>query len=110
MLFMHDSNTDLEAAFARASAELMRHPPPRPGQADYLQAFARDDPVAKNARYRSCAVVGSSGHLLAAARGAEIDAHEAVFRFNTAPVRGFERHVGRRTTLRVLNSRTVFFQ
>ena len=49
----------------------------------------------------SCAVVGSSATLLARRDGDAIDAYEFVLRVNTAPVRGFERHVGSRTDLRV---------
>jgi hypothetical protein len=32
--------------------------------------------------YESCAIVGNSGNLKRAAWGKEIDAHEAIFRFN----------------------------
>jgi hypothetical protein len=45
-----------------------------------------------------CAVVGSSGNLLRARQGEEIDAHDVVLRINLAPTRGFEADVGRRTT------------
>lgn len=34
---------------------------------------------------------------------AEIDAHDAVLRFNAAPTKGFLRHVGAKTTLRLQN-------
>lgn len=50
-------------------------------------------------RPRRCAVVGSSGLLLGARLGARIDAHDAVIRMNTAPMRGFEADVGQRTSL-----------
>jgi hypothetical protein len=48
-------------------------------------------------------VVGNSGALLDAQRGAEIDAHDAVVRFNAAPTRRFERNVGSKTTVRMQN-------
>eukprot|EP00854_Cymbomonas_tetramitiformis_P013815 gene13815-16325_t len=40
--------------------------------------------------------------LLQYRQGRAIDAHDAVFRFNDAPTKGFEDHVGRRTTLRIV--------
>eukprot|EP00873_Tetraselmis_striata_P002621 jgi/Tetstr1/422885/TSEL_001297.t1 len=54
--------------------------------------------------YGSCAVVGNSGNLRRAEWGAEIDRHEAVFRFNRAPTAGYEKWVGRRTDFRILNN------
>lgn len=51
--------------------------------------------------YKSCAVVGSSPIILGKLYGAEIDFHEAVFRGNIAPTRGYELDVGKRTTIRV---------
>ena len=46
-----------------------------------------------NWHYKTCAVVGNSGIVLLKEKGEEIDAHEAVFRLNLAPVRGFEKYV-----------------
>ena len=54
------------------------------------------------ARYRSCALVGSGGILSRSGSGAAIDAHEAVLRFNGAPLEGFVRDVGNRTTVWVV--------
>ena len=62
---------------------------------------------APNASFTSCAVVGSSGSLLSDRHGQEIDQHDAVIRFNTAPVRGFEPVVGSRTTVRLVNSQAM---
>eukprot|EP00747_Dinoflagellata_sp_TGD_P079018 gnl/TRDRNA2_/TRDRNA2_160334_c2_seq1.p1 gnl/TRDRNA2_/TRDRNA2_160334_c2~~gnl/TRDRNA2_/TRDRNA2_160334_c2_seq1.p1 ORF type:complete len:290 (+),score=37.41 gnl/TRDRNA2_/TRDRNA2_160334_c2_seq1:222-1091(+) len=45
-------------------------------------------------RDASCAVVSSSGALLAHEHGADIDAHDIIIRMNTAPTDGFERYVG----------------
>jgi hypothetical protein len=50
------------------------------------------DPVrGGNKLYETCAVVGSSGVLLLQDKGAEIDSHDFVMRFNGAPTKGLER-------------------
>ncbi|XP_061409153.1 beta-galactoside alpha-2,6-sialyltransferase 2-like [Lethenteron reissneri] len=62
---------------------------------------------AEGRRWKRCAVVANSASLLAAEMGAEIDSHDAVLRFNTAPTTGYERHVGSKTTVRLINSMVV---
>eukprot|EP00899_Mesostigma_viride_P018120 jgi/Mesvir1/26309/Mv26043-RA.1 len=62
--------------------------------------LAERDPL-EGWAFRSCAVVGPAGALKRYGLGEEIDGHEAVIRFNDAPTRGYERHVGNKTTLRV---------
>mmetsp|Transcript_37570 Transcript_37570/g.85548 ORF Transcript_37570/g.85548 Transcript_37570/m.85548 type:complete len:340 (+) Transcript_37570:371-1390(+) len=55
------------------------------------------------ARYKSCAVVGSAGHLRHSGLGKEVDRHETIVRINDAPTRGFEDDVGSRTTHRFVH-------
>ena len=62
-------------------------------------------------RFRSCAVVGTSGTLMTDELGAEIDGHDAVIRVNVhAKARGdhaverLAKHVGRRSTWHVASS------
>jgi len=52
----------------------------------------------------SCAIVGSSGNLLNNKFGNEIDNHDFVIRFNQARVVGYEKYVGSKTSLRVINA------
>jgi len=49
--------------------------------------------------FGSCAVVGSSGGLLHSRQGKLIDAHDSVFRFNSAPVDAYSADVGARSQL-----------
>lgn len=54
-----------------------------------------------------CSVVSSSGQMLGQEAGPEIDRSTCIWRMNNAPTRGFERDVGRRTTLRVVSHTSV---
>jgi len=59
--------------------------------------------------FASCAVVGSSGILTLERLGKRIDSAELVIRFNLQGVHGFEPIVGKRTSLRSINSETIGF-
>ena len=59
--------------------------------------------------FGTCAVVGSSGIVLNYEHGGDIDDHDMVFRFNSAPTRGFEKHVGSKTTYRITNTQNWGF-
>lgn len=50
----------------------------------------------------SCAVVGASGTLLSRTHGALIDIHTLVLRTNWLKLRGYEKHVGSRTSFNVI--------
>ncbi|XP_077980083.1 beta-galactoside alpha-2,6-sialyltransferase 1-like [Glandiceps talaboti] len=69
--------------------------------------FPEDSFLPKDSRipYKSCAVVTSSGSLHQSQLGEEIDSHDAVLRFNVAPLKGFERDVGSKTTIRIANNK-----
>ena len=54
-------------------------------------------------RWGTCAIVGNSGHLRLTQFARAIDSHDTVVRLNVAPVFGYHRRVGRKTTHRVLN-------
>ncbi|XP_061110238.1 CMP-N-acetylneuraminate-beta-galactosamide-alpha-2,3-sialyltransferase 1-like [Conger conger] len=53
-------------------------------------------------RCRTCAVVGNSGNLNGSDYGALIDSNDFVIRMNKAPILGYEKDVGNRTTHRVM--------
>eukprot|EP00873_Tetraselmis_striata_P044951 jgi/Tetstr1/465215/TSEL_009921.t1 len=69
----------------------------------------RDKWLSKGPSTASCAIVGNGGGLLLGEAGPLIDRHDIIFRFNGGPVRGFERHVGRRTTIRLANTEHFAF-
>ncbi|KAG7462466.1 hypothetical protein MATL_G00185170 [Megalops atlanticus] len=49
-----------------------------------------------------CVVVGSGGVLLGSRLGGHIDQYDVIIRMNNAPVFGFERDAGSRTTIRLM--------
>lgn len=48
----------------------------------------------------TCAVVSNSGVLREHSLGEQIDSHQYVIRLNDAPIKGYERHVGKRASYR----------
>ncbi|KAJ7986381.1 hypothetical protein DPEC_G00339320 [Dallia pectoralis] len=50
---------------------------------------------------KKCIVVGNGGILTNKSMGVRIDAYDLIVRLNNAPVRGYEKDVGSRTTMRI---------
>jgi hypothetical protein len=56
-----------------------------------------------NLNDKSVAVVGNSGILLDNEYGSKIDKHDITIRFNAARVKGYEKNVGSKTDIRLMN-------
>ncbi|CAH1183746.1 unnamed protein product [Phaedon cochleariae] len=72
-----------------------------------LRDFIPKRALFENKRFNSCAIIASAGSLKNSNLGSFIDSHDLVMRFNNAPTKGFEVDVGRKTTIRLLNSQVV---
>eukprot|EP00899_Mesostigma_viride_P009349 jgi/Mesvir1/18415/Mv14285-RA.2 len=75
----------------------------------FLESLPPVDALRQEGIYNLCAVVGNGGSLLLHKWGADIDAHDAVFRFNGGVTQGFQDHVGQKTTIRLVNSQHFAF-
>lgn len=90
---------------------IIRDGPPPPEPSTGLSGYMRITPGRMhqllNMHCSQCALVSSSGQMLKADAGKEIDEIGCVIRMNNAPTRGFERDVGSRTSLRVVSHTSV---
>ncbi|KAI8480491.1 hypothetical protein Bbelb_417760 [Branchiostoma belcheri] len=71
-----------------------------------LGKVQRDSAIPFGHYYNTCAVIGNSGVLLGSGCGKEIDSMDYVIRIDLPVISGFEKDVGRRTNMTVLNHRT----
>ncbi|XP_035677427.1 alpha-2,8-sialyltransferase 8B-like [Branchiostoma floridae] len=76
------------------------------GNKDISEVHCQTDYSTKIGHYNTCAVVGNSGVLLESRCGAEIDSKDYVIRIDIPVVRGYEKDVGERTSMTVLNLST----
>ena len=70
---------------------------------DLVEQLPREDEDHKEFSFGTCAIVGNSGAILGKGYGEEIDGKDAVWRVNYAPIDGFEKDVGYRTTFDLIN-------
>ncbi|KAM9306320.1 alpha-N-acetyl-neuraminyl-2,3-beta-galactosyl-1,3-N-acetyl-galactosaminide alpha-2,6-sialyltransferase [Pholidichthys leucotaenia] len=77
------------------------------GLAGYRRISASRSDQLLDLHCSQCALVSSSGQMLGAGAGEDIDKTGCVIRMNNAPTRGFETDVGRRTSVRVVSHTSV---
>lgn len=73
---------------------------------DYVPLLTDSDRQ-PNLQCGSCSLVTNSGYMRRSSLGEEIDQADCVFRMDAAPTVGYERDVGRRTTVRVVSYTSV---
>ena len=76
---------------------------------DWLDSLPPTDEIRARERWHTCAVVGNGGSLLLHKLGKRIDSADAVIRFNGGITKGFEEHVGKKTTVRLANTQHLGF-
>jgi beta-galactoside alpha-2,3-sialyltransferase (sialyltransferase 4A) len=74
-----------------------------------LVAWLASKQPEKKIVHAHCAVVGNSGNLKDSNYGFSIDSHDYVFRMNNAPLEGYEKDVGSKTSFNVAHSNTELF-
>ncbi|XP_019631846.1 PREDICTED: alpha-N-acetyl-neuraminyl-2,3-beta-galactosyl-1,3-N-acetyl-galactosaminide alpha-2,6-sialyltransferase-like [Branchiostoma belcheri] len=108
-MLLKNSTSGSQAKANTTSTPAPPIPQPYDQNADPLPSFENIRNLKQHLRMhcRTCAFVSSSGQVLKRHAGPHIDSHECVFRTNTAPVKRYERDVGRRTTVRVTNFHAI---
>ncbi|XP_030597990.1 alpha-N-acetylgalactosaminide alpha-2,6-sialyltransferase 3-like [Archocentrus centrarchus] len=90
---------------------ITRDGPPPPARRKGLRGYTRISPGRMgqilDMNCSQCALVSSSGQMLGAGAGKEIDKTDCVIRMNNAPTEGFEKDVGSRTSVRVVSHTSV---
>eukprot|EP00058_Branchiostoma_floridae_P005525 XP_002591013.1 hypothetical protein BRAFLDRAFT_119083 [Branchiostoma floridae] len=98
----------------RTPESVIEHPKPRdPEPIDLINPLkgyvgVPDESKHLNLSCSVCALVTGSGRMLSYKAGNEIDQADCVIRMNEGPVLGYEKHVGSKTTLRVMCFRSIY--
>jgi len=74
---------------------------------EQMGAQQSHDKTSTRYKYENCGVVSSAGSLLKSNLGSKIDSNDFVIRFNNAPTKGYEKDVGAKTSLMIVNSQVV---
>ena len=72
-----------------------------------LDRFFPKKSLLQDRHFNTCAVVSSAGSLKGSGLGSFIDTHEIVLRFNNAPTDKHAKDVGKKTSIRIVNSQVV---
>ena len=72
-----------------------------------LDRFFPQNSLLDSLSFNSCAVVSSAGTMKKSGLGPFIDSHDLVLRFNNAPTENHEADVGKKTSIRIVNSQVV---
>ena len=72
-----------------------------------LDRFFPENSLLDSLSFNSCAVVTSAGTMKKSGLGHFIDSHDLVLRFNNAPTEKHEADVGKKTSIRIVNSQVV---
>ena len=72
-----------------------------------LDRFFPKKSLLQERHFNTCAVVSSAGSLKGSGLGSFIDTHDIVLRFNNAPTDNHTKDVGKKTSIRIVNSQVV---
>ena len=104
MVFTFGSSPTKKIAMKTLSASTAaKEPGAEKHQHSFVLATNPDMPIDLALKCNTCALVSSSGMLLGSNAGSQIDSADCVFRINSAPILGYERDVGSKTTVRVVS-------
>ncbi|XP_070582175.1 alpha-N-acetylgalactosaminide alpha-2,6-sialyltransferase 5-like isoform X4 [Ptychodera flava] len=100
---LHEANstvTSITATHFDSALPVIRGHEKLTNLSGFVSLLSPDKILSKS--YNDCAIISSSGHMLKSGVGSQIDKAGCVIRMNDALIKGFEKDVGCRTTVRVI--------